>query len=111
MLLQTWKRLSKSVQWDGQTDTTKLIVAFRNFAKAPKNQNSYPTENTILLHYKTRIARTVQGNSRTLQCENHTKTHDTVCAKLRTGKYSHHWALNCENFYPSSCTVLNALTQ
>jgi len=22
---------------DGQTDTTKLIVAFRNFAKAPKN--------------------------------------------------------------------------
>jgi hypothetical protein len=22
---------------DGQTDTTKLIVIFRNFAKAPKN--------------------------------------------------------------------------
>jgi hypothetical protein len=22
----------------GRTDTTKLIVAFRNFAKAPKNQ-------------------------------------------------------------------------
>jgi hypothetical protein len=24
-------------QTDGQTDTTKLIVAFRNFANAPKN--------------------------------------------------------------------------
>ena len=23
---------------DGQTDTTKLIVAFRNFEKAPKNR-------------------------------------------------------------------------
>ena len=24
---------------DGQTDMTKLVVAFRNFAKAPKNCN------------------------------------------------------------------------
>jgi len=35
----------KSVQWepsadDGQTDMTKLIVAFRNFANAPKNNIS-----------------------------------------------------------------------
>ena len=37
----------KSVQWeprcsmqtDEQTDTTKLTVAFRNFANAPKNPN------------------------------------------------------------------------
>jgi hypothetical protein len=27
---------SRSMQTDRQTDTTKLIVAFRNFAKAPK---------------------------------------------------------------------------
>jgi hypothetical protein len=26
----------KEGRMDGQTDTTKLIVAFRNFAKAPK---------------------------------------------------------------------------
>jgi len=26
---------------DGQTDMTKLIVAFRNFAKAPKNHPHY----------------------------------------------------------------------
>ena len=25
---------------DGRTDTTKLIVAFRNFANAPKNHNA-----------------------------------------------------------------------
>jgi hypothetical protein len=27
---------------DGQTDMTKLIVGFRNFAKAPKNENKNP---------------------------------------------------------------------
>jgi hypothetical protein len=26
---------------DGRTDLTKLIVAFRNFANAPKNQNTH----------------------------------------------------------------------
>jgi hypothetical protein len=26
---------------DGRTDMTKLIVAFRNFANAPKNQNTH----------------------------------------------------------------------
>jgi len=29
-------------QTDGQTATTKLIVAFRNFANAPKNQPVNP---------------------------------------------------------------------
>ena len=28
-------------QTDGQTDTSKLIVAFRNVANAPKNQQTY----------------------------------------------------------------------
>jgi len=32
-----------------QTDMTKLIVAFPNFANAPKNINSYLTENTVFL--------------------------------------------------------------
>jgi hypothetical protein len=26
---------------DGQTDLTKLIVAFHNFTKAPKNEHAY----------------------------------------------------------------------
>jgi hypothetical protein len=29
-------------QTDGQTDITKLIVAFRNFSNAPKIRNKYP---------------------------------------------------------------------
>jgi hypothetical protein len=44
---------SKSVQWepnwslwtDGQTDMTKLIVAFRNFANAPKNEDEILNNN------------------------------------------------------------------
>jgi hypothetical protein len=32
---------------DGQTDMTKLIVAFRNFENAPKNSNATTTTTTI----------------------------------------------------------------
>ena len=35
-------------QTDGQTDMTKLIVAFRNFANAPKNQRQNDDIVTII---------------------------------------------------------------
>jgi hypothetical protein len=34
---------------DGETDLTKLIVAFRNFAKAPKNMAFFPQRKTSYL--------------------------------------------------------------
>jgi len=34
---------------DGQTNMTKLIVAFRNFAKAPKNLCSYSVDQQLKL--------------------------------------------------------------
>ena len=36
---------SRTVAWDGRKDVTKLIVAFRNFANAPKN-SAYLSRNT-----------------------------------------------------------------
>jgi hypothetical protein len=36
---------SCSMQTDGQTNTTKLIVAFRNFANAPNNQLTFVNNN------------------------------------------------------------------
>jgi len=41
-----WKKkipnnLTRGPKTDGQTDTTKLTVAFRNFAKSPKNTEIY----------------------------------------------------------------------
>jgi hypothetical protein len=48
------------MQTDGQTDMTKLIIAFRSFANAPKIKTHnytlifkpYLTENPLNLHYK-----------------------------------------------------------
>jgi hypothetical protein len=37
------REVSCSIQMDGQRDMTKLMVAFRNFAKAPKNCSSSDT--------------------------------------------------------------------
>jgi len=35
---------SYSMRMDGQTDMTKLTVAFRNFAKRPQNSDFCPTQ-------------------------------------------------------------------
>jgi t-SNARE complex subunit (syntaxin) len=36
---------------DGRTDVTKLIVAFRNFSKAPKNAEGLKTENSFIYRF------------------------------------------------------------
>jgi hypothetical protein len=36
---------------DGQTDMTKLIVALRDFANAPKKRKSYPLRRMVKFRY------------------------------------------------------------
>ena len=57
---------------DRQTDTTKLIVAFRSFRNAPnyiQQFSSYLTENTSTLYTPISVA---LGNSQCLLCESYT---------------------------------------
>jgi hypothetical protein len=50
----SWKSLqwepSCSMRTDRQLDTTKLIVAFRNFANAPKNVSGHPA--TVVVRFR-----------------------------------------------------------
>jgi hypothetical protein len=51
---------------DGQTQVTKLIVAFHNFAKAPNEQNliSHNVYSDILINKKIKIAMHVRWQNR-----------------------------------------------
>jgi len=45
-------RVNPRGRTDGQTDMTKLIVAFRNFANAPKNYDEYDKATNFLQQHR-----------------------------------------------------------
>ena len=64
---------------DGQTDMTQLIVAFRNFAKAPANTLDWPRTAQRSYQIASRSEKLVQK----LKEEKHTQ-HKTLCVRHRT---------------------------
>ena len=65
-------RVVPGEQMDGQTDMTKLIVAFRDFAKAPKNECwralQHILPNRILQAFLSQACKAVVDPTLRLQC-------------------------------------------
>ena len=64
---------------DGRTDMTKLIVASRNFVKAPKNEKHQLHVSTCLDHHQLHVSTYVDHQLRVSTRLDHHQVHVSTC--------------------------------